>query len=307
MGCYAPHRTFDGGKTSDGKTIIVWRRTESLRGKTLYLPCGKCIGCRLRYASTWAMRCIHEASLYEENSFITLTYSDKDMPMDGGLSMDDWQEFMKRLRQKNGKGIRFIMAGEYGTKYLRPHYHAILFNCGFADKYYWKKSGENKLYRSEGLEKLWNKGYCTIGNVTYESAGYVARYCMEKMNSAHIDAVEKLGTRQEFLNMSRRPGIGDGWIRKYYREVYKDDYILIDGIKIKPPRFYDNKIKEWKPELYERIKQKRLELGPKLSIQRDKNGRKILVDENDSFRLAVKEKVKLLKIKVLKKPYRSES
>ena len=72
------------------------------------------------------------------------------------------------------------MCGEYGEKFARAHYHACLFNYDFEDKELWKDKQGTKLYISETLNKLWKKGFSTIGQVTFDSAAYVARYILKK-------------------------------------------------------------------------------------------------------------------------------
>ena len=88
------------------------------------LPCGQCIGCRLERSRQWAIRCVHEASLYENNCFITLTFSpdaisSRKNPM--SLDVSEFQKFMKRLRKKFGSNIRFFHCGEYGELNGRPY------------------------------------------------------------------------------------------------------------------------------------------------------------------------------------------
>jgi len=62
------------------------------------VPCGRCIGCRLERSRQDAVRSCHEASLYEDNCFITLTYSDEFVPVNGSLVKSHFQDFMKDLR-----------------------------------------------------------------------------------------------------------------------------------------------------------------------------------------------------------------
>lgn len=159
---------------------------------------------------------MHEASLYQHNCFVTLTYDDKHLPKDGSLDYRDFQLFMKKLRQavvrentalgRKGDGqqpapkfahqlrtpmglcpiprtnIRFYMAGEYGEHYGRPHFHACLFNLDFLDKEPLRKTqAGSQLHRSPTLEKLWTHGYSSIGALTFESAAYAARYILKKI------------------------------------------------------------------------------------------------------------------------------
>jgi hypothetical protein len=126
---------------------------------------------------------MHEAKMHPKNCFITLTYNNEHLPSDGSLNYEVFQLFMKRLRKKYGKGIRFYMCGEYGDKLGRPHFHACLFGHDFADKKLWKTTdSKSKLYRSAELEKLWPYGFSSVGDVTFESAAYVARYIMKKVS-----------------------------------------------------------------------------------------------------------------------------
>jgi len=211
--------------------------------------CGRCIGCRLERSRQWAVRCMHEASLHEDNCFITLTYSDKYLPAFGSLEVRAFQLFMKRLRRKVERKVRFYHCGEYGDELGRPHYHALLFGMDFADKYPWAERSGNMAWRSADLESLWKFGQSEIGSVTFESAAYVARYIMKKITGKaaedHYRRVDVLTgeisqIQPEYSTMSRRPGIGRGWIEKYVSDVYPSDEVISRGRPAKPPRYYDS-------------------------------------------------------------------
>lgn len=233
------------------------------------MPCKQCIGCRLRKSAEWASRCIHEASLFDNNCFITLTYSPEYLPSNGSLVKDDFQLFMKRLRKKfsgidpvlvpvldNPYGmwtypIRYYHCGEYGDRYSRPHYHAILFNFNFPDLRFWKKTpAGGLLYTSRSLQKLWKFGYSSVGTVTFDSAAYVARYSLKKINGLRkrdhyrrFDVVtgDEYYLDQEYSTMSRRPGIARRWIERFKDDVYPHDYVVLpDGSKMQPPSYYDS-------------------------------------------------------------------
>ena len=97
-----------------GKRSLVFDKREALTGIPVKIPCGQCIGCRLQKSLDWAVRCVHEKSLHEESSFVTLTYDDEHLPANGSLVYRDFQLFMKRYRKITGSGVRFLMCGEYG-------------------------------------------------------------------------------------------------------------------------------------------------------------------------------------------------
>lgn len=239
------------------------------------LPCSICIGCRLEYARQWSVRCFHEASLYDRNCFITLTYDDDHLPSDRSLDKSHFQDFMKRLRSRyfrgRKSGIRYYHCGEYGEKLGRPHYHLLLFNFDFDDKVFWKQRRGYKYYISEELSKLWGKGFCTIGSVTIQSAGYVARYAMKKVvgkrAKEHYSWINENGEIiyriSEYATMSN--GIGKGWYEKYKSDLYPSDFCMIsNGKKIvrhKPPRYYDVLLDREDPELLSLLKERREEFA----------------------------------------------
>ena len=121
MACYTPLKGYRSTElTKNGKRKIVFNRNHGFADLPVTVPCGQCIGCRLERSRQWAIRCTHEASLWEKNCFITLTYNDENLPKDGSLDVTHFQKFMKRLRKKHGAGIRFYHCGEYGDKFGFP-------------------------------------------------------------------------------------------------------------------------------------------------------------------------------------------
>jgi len=186
MACYHPLTAYLSGHQTNNATGKSFRRVSfketDEHDRQISLPCGQCVGCRLERSRQWAMRCIHEAQLHQNNCFITLTYDDEHLPKDLSLDHREFQLFFKRLRKANPHiKIRYYMAGEYGSTRGRPHFHACIFGYDFHDKKLFSRtSAGSLLYRSQELEKLWPYGYSTIGDVTFESAAYVARYIMQK-------------------------------------------------------------------------------------------------------------------------------
>lgn len=255
MPCYRPLRAWRSRLVNEsGKRSLVFNRKDGYEDLELEVPCGQCIGCRLERSRQWAIRCVHEASLYEDNCFITLTYDDEHLPKDGSVHVDHFQKFMKRLRKKFPGTIRFFHCGEYGEENWRPHYHACLFNFDFPDKKLFKMSGEHRLYSSEALDSLWTFGFSLIGDVTFESAAYVARYITKKVTGDKADEHYN-GRRPEYVTMSRRPGIGTRWVETWKHDIYPSGYTIINGKRVRLPKFYDSLLEE--SELTE-IKNKRI-------------------------------------------------
>lgn len=257
---------------------MVFKEEQGLDYTEMEIPCGKCIGCRLEKSRQWALRCVHEASLYDKNCFITLTYRPEDLPPTGSLIKQDFQKFMKRLRKRfPGTRIRYFMCGEYGTdddqpsRLGRPHYHACLFNFDFDDRELYSVRDNIRLYTSETLDKIWGKGFCTIGDVTFDSAAYVARYVMKKITGEQAENhYQKInyGTGEinevipEYITMSRRPGIGREWFNQFKNDL-KKDFITHNGVKMKPPKYYDAIFDQEDPDHYDQVKEKRRLEGEK--------------------------------------------
>lgn len=237
-------------------------RTDSI-GAMFQIPCGQCMECRVAKAREWSVRILHEAQLHKENSFITLTYNDDNLPEDGGLNYKHLQTFMKDLRAnldyyKDGKKVRFFGIGEYGSQTYRPHYHLILFGENFSDdRKEWKHlSNGSRYYRSDRLESVWPYGYSVIGNVTYDSVFYVAKYCTKKIKGDLAEYVYD-GVESEKALMSRRPGIGHDFLMKYKDDIYNFDNVVLRELTLRPPVYYDKLFAACHPDEYLQIKQSR--------------------------------------------------
>lgn len=237
MVCYHP---VEGFRAPNGQ--IVSAKSQGWSDKPVTRACGGCVGCRLEYSRQWAVRIAHEASLYQSNVFLTLTYRDDDLPENNSLDLRDWQLFMKRLRKRSGAKIRFFHCGEYGETTHRPHYHAILFNYDFSDRKFLKQSETGfAIDTSADLDEIWQKGDCYIGSVTFESAAYCARYVMKKLTGQRKS---EYGLREpEYATQSRRPGIGKPWLTKWNTDVFPNDFVILDGVKQRVPGYYDDLVK----------------------------------------------------------------
>lgn len=221
--CLYPKQIFTRPLAGDGQLVTV--------------SCGKCLQCLQQKSLEWSFRIMDEASQYSENCFITLTYNDDNLPSDGSVSRREVQLFVKRLRKAlKPLRVRFFACGEYGKKLLRPHYHIIVFNWFPSDAWFWQKDKKDDLFRSPLLERVWKKGFSSVGKLTLESAKYCAKY----MNKFQFDRrlFAQNSSRKlcaPFVQMSNRPGIG-------YNSVYASDLvsdrIYRSGKSVKIPRYY---------------------------------------------------------------------
>lgn len=271
---------------ASGKRGITFDRNLSHSGVAIKLPCGRCHGCRLERSRQWAMRCMNEKRMHSEACFLTLTYDNKFLPPGGTLVLRDLQLFMKRLRKSMGAGIRFYACGEYGDKNLRPHYHVLIFNKDFSDKVWIEDSSSGPLYVSAALAKLWPVGIHRIGEVTFHSCAYVARYIMKKLSGASIEQYQVVDgdgvvyeRLPEFSTKSNRPGIGMSWYVKYGRETFSHDSLIMNGREVKPPRFYLLRLEASCPWRVDVLKKERLRVA------------RLFRADNTSARLRVRERL----------------
>lgn len=216
------------------------------------------------------------------STFITLTYDDAHLPIDGSLVPSHLQNFIKRLRRRiEPFKLRHYSAGEYGSQCIlhklkncphcgpiqRPHYHCLIFGWGFPDRVHIGDREGIPVYESQLLSETWPKGLHEIGTVTFESASYVAGYIMKKItgDKANDHYMRYCPLRDnwhqvhpEFHHMSKRPGIGKGWIEKNVNDVYPHDEVPIPGRGVVngPPNYYDTYAEKIGFDI-EKIKQQR--------------------------------------------------
>lgn len=221
------------------------------------VPCGKCPACLSRRTSVWTFRLKQHAKNAINSYFVTLTYDTRFVPITsrGYLTLDkrDVQLYFKKLRKahpENHEPIKYYLAGEYGSKTLRPHYHIILFNADI-----------------ELIHKAWDKGEVHIGELTEASAAYTAKY----INKGKIIPIHKNDDRlPEFSLMSKKLGLNylSEKIIRYHRADIERNYLTLeDGKKISLPRYYRQKI--W--------------TEPELRIQADKLAQKFKEIENQNL------------------------
>lgn len=204
---------------------------------SIQVPCGKCPACLKRKQNQWAFRIMNESKNFEDRSyFITLTYMDSHLPISPSgkptLSKKDISKFLHDFRQyldRNELGkIRYFICGEYGDKFGRPHYHAIL----FTERYFTYQ--ELQTY----LSKSWKhciKSEINIGSLTPKSAQYCAKYSLKRFGVNYEDC------QPPFCMVSKRPFLGSNYLTedkvKYMRKNLQfHDYI--DSTPYSLPRVY---------------------------------------------------------------------
>ena len=306
MRCTKPRTV---GFQHDGKTLAWSPKHYSKEYATFELPCGKCLHCRLETAQQTAVRCIHEAQMYEKNSFVTLTYADTNLKSEK-LVYKDFQDFIKRLRnyifvgqlgkmfpnlsQKQQKTlwnqlpkerrkevygsikISVYATGEYGETTKRPHWHSLIFNWRPDDEIHkYSNQRGDQVFSSEILTRLWSHGIAEVGSVTIDSAGYCARYAAKKLVHGRDGEHEY----EPISKSSAKQGIGRAWIEKYYNDVFNHGYVVLpNGTKCAVPRYYQKWLQKYHPEKWKdyvtltktKLAKEAIERFEKLSLEEKK-------------------------------------
>jgi len=217
----------------------------------------------------WAIRIVHESTLHENNCFVTFTYRSKEecteqqyedgyyVPEDYSLNYHHFRDFMKRLRKHFPQKIRYFHCGEYGDDNLRPHYHACLFNVEFDDVIVEQQEQGITIFSSPSLSKLWPWGFCTIGELNYQTAAYTAGYILKKITGhealdAYLRSDENgvaFWVKPPYTTMSLKPGIGREFYEKYKNDFFPSDESPVPGKGIvqKVPRYYTDILKSEDP------------------------------------------------------------
>lgn len=262
--CFSPLKGYRGRNGFHSKKHGSWEMP-------LNVPCGACLGCRLNKAADWSTRIAHEASLHEQNTWVTLTYDPEHLPEGGTLVKKHVQYFMTYLRRYTGShGIRYFAVGEYGSESKRPHYHITLFNFDFKDKVHLKNTFQgHPLYTSELLTRCWPKGHSFIGELNIKTAKYTAEYVMKQVKGANAKDYYRTwyddGSYKEiippFALSSRMPGLGHDFYQKHKAEMYRDLEVYIPEVGKAPriPAYYDWLLAKEDPELWEDVKRRRQE------------------------------------------------
>lgn len=255
MTCYHPIKAYQ--HPTGGKPYFTQKRKEPSH-REIQFPCGQCWGCRVEHSRQWAIRCVHESKLYEDNMFLTLTYNEESLPQYGSLNKEHMTKFLKELRhyanrKQNGRKIRYLQCGEYGDLGRRPHHHAIIFNLDMPDKIVYSEEEGIILYTSDILSGLWSHGFVSIGDVTFSSAAYVAGYIMKKVKvsdkspewvhthyfNTNPYTGEMHAIEPEYATMSLKPGLGEKYYEKYKTDFFPSDEVTHEGKLFRVPAYYD--------------------------------------------------------------------
>lgn len=265
MPCAAP---IPAWRPAIGGPLLFKQPNNGRAYNNIEIPCGYCILCREEQARQTAVRITHEAQQWVENSFLTLTYDDQNLPAHGSLDYSHLVKFWKRLRKAIGT-LRYYAVGEYGDKSMRPHYHACIFGHAFVENRIIIKETPNLLWSSQRLTEIWGHGQVAIGALNFQTARYTASYVTKKLKSkqryVRIDEEtgELIAVTQPRAFMSRN--IGKQWWMTWGHQLKDHDRVIINGQPQKPPKAYDKWLSEVNEKKMEEIKERRKEQATKMT------------------------------------------
>ena len=189
------------------------------------------------------------------------------------------------LKKFPNKEISYIVAGEYGPKDGRSHWHAILYGINFEeDRELVYTSKGYKHYFSQSLQDCWSTydtdlqcfiptGFIDLADADVDCCAYVSQYVLKKLpvgQKAHVidHYVDQYGELQPLelvevappmIKTSRNPAIGKRWFDKYGTNAVEKGFIFAERgndnyYKIKTPQYYYSKFEDINPEKYKEIK-----------------------------------------------------
>lgn len=197
-----------------------------------YFNCGSCLACRINYTSQWQLRLLYELDCWNGASFVTLTYDNNHLPINGSLDKKELQNFIKRVRsefdyrQKDSlwnrsqlfnvynkpytPKIRYYACGEYGKEEntFRPHYHIILFGLDYFNeedmdivRNCWDKCDPYLFDKSLGRN-------CALQPVNKDCIGYVTGYVQKKLKGQKaVEVYDNRGVLRPFNVSSQGLGL----------------------------------------------------------------------------------------------------
>lgn len=278
MSCHYPMDAWMSRRlTEKGKRRPVFRRGDGYEDMQLQLPCGKCVGCRADQALAWSIRCYHEASLYPQNSFLTLTYAD---PPPDKLDKVHLQKFIRALRD-DGVKFRYFACGEYGDATKRPHYHASVFGQDFLGKSAKVSEG---YYVSDYLQSKWGYGHIQVAPFNMQTACYVAGY-----------VGKKIGQEDDGFKLQSN-GLGFDWLARHWPEVRANGFVVIEGRKLPVPAAYLRRAEEKLGNVLDVVKAQRkarfddMDIEKKIDLRREAAAKEVYAQQKIQHQ---KEKQKL--------------
>lgn len=227
-----------------------------LSQQKLFVPCGRCISCRISKQSALTFLAERELeTLYKSKqsaTFITLTYNDLTLPINSKglvtLRKSHLQKFLKRLRillSRKGinQRIKYIACGESGSDTHRPHYHLVIFGLRssvlspLVARAWSTGSSRQGFARLDSSHKWQPIGLVQCSPLRSGGIRYITKYMTKSLSRKEIkDIYTSCETEPPFICHSC--GIAKDWIRSNARSIADDNFLFIlNGKKSLYPKY----------------------------------------------------------------------
>lgn len=311
----------------------VWNPVEEIWEDSVRVPCGKCYNCRMNRVQQWTFRLMQELKVSTSAYFVTLTYDNATVPIDGkgrmtllkntdqDLNLPDRKKmkvqiedrtvpgFMKRLRYYEEKDIKngIISFDRYKKIKTRGQIAAINKPIKmFAAAEYGSKRKRPHFHLilfnvndQRNIVNAWKLGGVHIAECNEATIMYTLKYMMKDQDD------RPKGVQKEFHLMSK--GLGKNFITFDTIKNQSLDYINYvttkQGFKIPTPRYYSNKMFTEYEEKDGKIRPKNVQEKKKIIKERKAKfvASEIKKRQDEDERLAAKEGVNLEEFKAKKK------
>lgn len=214
-------------------------------GNQVYRPCGGCSICRRNKVMQVSARAQYEYNKSTYCSFVTLTYDDNHLyyphkcgQMNVGLPSlhkEDFTKVIDSLRhylnyhKVNGAtpDFGFVLSGEYGGRFGRPHGHILFFGVDFP-------------IAKKILTKLWKFGFVDSRPLLSGAIRYVIKY-LGKQETGHLAdlSYNDKGIERPFVTFSK--GLGSSLFSEHIEDINKYGAIKYGNHYISVPPYYRDK------------------------------------------------------------------
>ena len=204
-----------------------------------FIPCGRCIGCRLDKMSVWSGRASAEI-IKGRNAFVTLTYDDfhlnfNDNFLRPSLSKVQIQNYLNNIRLQLKKyslpfgcrqDYKYYLVGEYGDSFQRPHYHVLFFGLDFHDLKHF-------------FEKTWHYGSVKSLPCNSATIRYVLDYMTKSVNGRYaVEQFDNQGLERPFSSCSK--GFGYDYFYNHRFDINEYGMIKNGDRFLSVPPYYKN-------------------------------------------------------------------
>lgn len=181
--------------------------------------CHECWQCRERAINDWVGRCVAENKTSVGAHLVSLTYgrnrvNEADHERVVALTYSDVQKFLKMFR-RHGFPVRYLVAGEFGGKKGRAHWHILLFwqkrippgielDKDMFNLPRFDENGEQAVDEKGNPSFYWSHGFTHWSKLGAGSARYAVKYLQKDMGDE---------VRQGHFSVSKKPPLGAAYFR----------------------------------------------------------------------------------------------